>query len=194
MPFDMGKLPVRSTVGLRTGEATYNPLDWVLHGDQAMPRKILFLSGGGPQPYLTMGIELVDGRPECTYLQLDSDKASPVRDKHLKSIHIEKMVREIVAACAQPAERTPKGLSITYGLTTPEQMKAVERMQRRRRDPDDRELLEQVATIYKEHPDAPVAAIMRAMGMSRRTAGRWAARCSEVGLLPQVDAKGKKRL
>ena len=38
---------------------------------------------------------------------------------------------------------------------------------------------------------APVAALMRAMGMSRRTASRWAARCSEVGLLPQVDAKGK---
>jgi hypothetical protein len=76
----------------------------------------------------------------------------------------------------------------------PGQAKAVERMQRRRRDPNDRDLLEQVAIIYKEHPDAPVAAVMRAMGMSRRTASRWAARCSEVGLLPQVDAKGKKRL
>ena len=85
---------------LPTGEATYNPLDWILHGDQAIPRKILFRSGGGPRPWLTMGIELVDGRPECTYLELDSDKASPVRDKHLKQTHIEKMVGQIVAACA----------------------------------------------------------------------------------------------
>jgi len=194
VPFDMGKAAGWTTVGLAAGEAKFSPYDWVPHEDQAIPRKILFRSGGGPQPWLTMGIELVDGRPECTYLEFDSDKASPVRDKHLKLTQIEKMVGQIVAACAQPVERTPKGLRITYGLTTPEQMKTVERMQRRRRDPDDRELLEQVATIYREHPDAPVAAIMRAMGMSRRTASRWAARCSEVGLLPQVDTKGKKRI
>lgn len=194
MPFSMGKASGWSTVTLPIGEATYNPIDGVLYEDHAIPRKILFRSGGGPRPWLTMGIELVDGRPECTYLEFDSDKASPVRDKHLKLKSIEKMVAEIVAACAQPVERTPKGLSITYGLTTPEQVKAVERMQRRRRDPNDHELLEQVATIYREHPDAPVAAIMRALGMSRRTAGRWAARCSEVGLLPPVDTKGKKRI
>ena len=73
-----------TTVTLTIGEATYNPLEWVLHEDQAIPRKILFRSGGGPQPWLKIGIELVDGRTECTYLELDSDKASPVRDKHLK--------------------------------------------------------------------------------------------------------------
>jgi hypothetical protein len=73
-------------------------------------------------------------------------------------------------------------------------VKAVERLQRRRLDPIDRELLEQVAAIYKANPDAPVVAIMREMDMSRRTAGRWAEKCSEIGLLKQVDAKGKKRL
>ena len=74
------------------------------------------------------------------------------------------MVGQIVAACAQPVERTPKGFRSRTGTPTPEQTKAIERMQRRRRDPNDRELLEQVATIYKEHPDAPVAAVMRAIG------------------------------
>lgn len=142
-----------------------------------------------------MGIEVVNGALECTYLELDSDKASPVRDTHLKSIHIEKMVAQIVRALAQQVQPTSEtGVMLTHGPTTHDQMKAIERMQRRRRDPNDRELLEQVAAIYKENPDAPVAAIMRAMNMSRRTAGRWAARCSEVGLLPQVHAKGKKRL
>jgi hypothetical protein len=194
MPFDMGKALGWATVTLATGTATFDPLGAVLLKDHAIPRKILFQSGGGPRPWLKMGIELVDGRPECTYLEFDSDEASPVRDKHLKLVHIEEMVGQIVAACAQPVERTPRGIRITYGLPSPEQVKTVGRMQRRRRDPDDRELLEAVATIYREHPDAPVAAIMRAMGMSRRTAGRWAARCSEVGLLPHVDTKGKKRL
>ena len=110
MPFDMGKARGWSTVGLPTGEATYNPLDWVLHGDQAIPRKILFRSGGGPRPWLTMGIELVDGRPECTYLEFDSDKASPVRDKHLKLIQHREDGRGDSRGMRSAVERTPNGL------------------------------------------------------------------------------------
>ena len=142
-----------------------------------------------------MGVELVDGVPECTYLELDADAATALRDKHLKTIHVEKFVSLIVATCGNRVTRISEtSFGFAHGPATPAQVKAVERMQRRRRDPSDRELLERVAAIYKENPDAPVAAIIRAMGMSRRTAGRWAARCSEAGLLPKVDGKGKKRL
>jgi hypothetical protein len=193
----MGEAPAWSTVRLSFGEATYNPFDLVLIEDQAIPRKVLFHSGGGAQPWLTMGIEVVNGVPECTYLELDAaDDASPVRDKHLKLIQIEKWVGQIVATCARTVDRSKDGrtLKLTHGPATPEQLKTVERLQRRRRDPNDRELLEQVAALYTENPGAPVAAVMRATGMSRRTAGRWAARCSELGLLPQVDTKGKKRI
>jgi hypothetical protein len=196
VPFDLGKSFAWSTVKSSSGEATYSPFDYVLVGDQAIPRKILFRSGGGSSPWLTMGIEVVGDVPECTYLELDADNASgPVRDKHLKLVHIEKWVSEIVAKCAQQVVQTSeKGDFVMHGPTTPEQVKTVQRLQRRRRDPNDTELLERVAAIYKANPDAPVAAIMRAMDMSRRTAGRWASRCSENGLLPSVDAKGKKRL
>lgn len=194
MPFDMGKSIAWATVKLSIGEASYSPFDYVLDGNQAVPRKILFRSGGGNLPRLTMGIEVIENVPECTYLELDADNVSPVRDKHLKSVQIEKLVTQIVATCAQQVEQTKTGRMLIHGPATPGQVKAVERLQRRRRDPNDRELLERVAAIYKANPDAPVAAIMRAMDMSRRTAGRWAARCSENGLLPPVDAKGKKRL
>lgn len=194
MPFDMGKALGWSTVTLTVGKATFSPFDYVLFGDRAIPRKVLFESGGGPLPRLTMGIEVIDNVPECVYLELDADDAGPVRSKHLKSIRIEQLLTGIVAACAQHVEQTSTGRMLIHGPVTPEQVKAVERLQRRRRDPNDRELLEQVAAIYKANPDAPVAAIMRAMDMSRRTAGRWAAKCSESGLLPRVDGRGKKRL
>jgi hypothetical protein len=195
MPFDMGKAPAWKTVELKTGKATYSPFDYELIGDQAIPRKILFQSGGGPQPWLTMGIELVNGVPECTYLELDADNASPVRDKHLKLIRIEQWVKQIVATCAQRVESTSATQrTLIHGAATHQQMKAVERLQRRRRDPNDRELLEQVAELYKANPDAPLTAIGHALGMSTRTAARWAARCSEVGLLTQVSKKGQKRL
>ncbi|MFV8319919.1 hypothetical protein [Mycobacterium sp. 23] len=198
MPFDLGRGSVQIIVDLSIGKATYRPDNDEYVGAQAIPRKILFQSGGGPQPWLTMGIELVDGVPECTYLELDADEASPVRDKHLKLIRIEQWVNAIVAACARQVEHTPAPgrvrRTLAHGPATPQQMKSVERLQRRRRDPNDRALLERVAELYKANPDAPNVAISQALGMSTRTAGRWAARCSEVGLLSPVAKKGQKRL
>jgi len=36
--------------------------------------------------------------------------------------------------------------------------------------------------------------VMRELDMSRSTAGRWANRCSDAGLLPAVEKKGKQRV
>lgn len=193
MPFDLGKSLGWSVVGFSAdgipGEATYSPFHSELYRDLAVPRKIRFEApGDDDQTWLTLGIELVDGVPECTYLELSG---RPVRDRHLKSIRVEKLVTAIVSTCAQQV--LPDGWR-AQGPATPEQVKTVERLQRRRRDPNDRALLEQVATLYKANPDAPLAAISEALDMSPRTAARWAARCSEIGLLPQVSKKGQKRL
>lgn len=193
MPFNLGKSPawsvVRVSAGGITGKATYSPFHYELHGDQAVPPRILFEArDDDDQPWLTLGIELADGALECTHIELSGD---PVRDRHLKSIHVEKLVTAIVSACAQQV--LPSGAR-AHGPATPKQVKTVERLQRRRRDPNDRALLEQVAALYQAKPDAPVAAISEALDMSPRTAARWAARCSEVGLLPQVSKKGQRRL
>jgi len=203
LSFELEPAAMRFTVEFSVcgteGYATYNADDDVEIGGQSIPRKILFQSGGGQLPWLRMGIEVRNDVPECTYLELDSnDGCSEVRSKHLKGIRVEEWVTQIVATCAKTVERTTKaGRRITrlaHGPATPAQVKAVERMQRRRRDPNDRQLLEQVAALYKGNPDAPIVAIGETLGMTPRTAARWAARCSEVGLLPKVSKKGQKRL
>jgi hypothetical protein len=179
------------------GLATFNgmPTDWVHVEDKAIPPKIRFETGGNDQPWLKMDIEIRNGRPECVYLELKATDNTDVRNRDLKLIHIEEWITHIVAACAQYAERiSDTTMKYTYGRTTPDKVKTVERMQRRRRNPNDRELLERVAAIYNANPQAPVAAISEKLGMSSRTAARWAARCSELGLLPQVSRKGQKRL
>ena len=174
MPFDVGKglvSEVEFSYGGFAGKATYDPFDIALVGDQAVPRKIRFESGGGPLPWLTMGVELVGGVPECTYLELDADDGSPVRDKHLRMIRVEKFVSLIVATCGNPVTRTSEtGIRIDHGPATPEQVKAVERLQRRRRDPNDRELLERVAAIYKRtltHPWLPSCAPWECLDVPR---------------------------
>jgi hypothetical protein len=178
------------------GDAYFNWDERVIIGDRAHPPVIGFRSGGGPMPRLTMRIEFRGHEPVCTSVQLESDNAdNDVRFKHLKYVQIEQWITHIVDACSMTVARDPGGgLKLGHSGPSREGYKAVERLQRRRRNPNDRAVLEQVAAIYKAHPDAPVKTIMHELGMSRRTAGRWAARCSEEGLLPPADTKGKKRL
>jgi hypothetical protein len=185
------------TFGGTEGTATFDhyPPDWVHIENKAIPPIIWFQTGGHDQPKLRMRIAVRDGRPECVYLELEATDSTDVRSRDLKLIRIEEWITHIVAACTQYAERTSDiTMKYTFGRTTPDKVKTVERMQRRRRNPNDRELLERVAAVYKANPQAPVAAISEKLGMSSRTAARWAARCCEIGLLPKVSQKGKNRL
>jgi hypothetical protein len=199
MPFKLNKrrgMTIR--VPLPTGEAYYSHPDCEPVDDQLIPRRILFHSGGGQAPWITMGIELLEGVPVCTYLKFassetDDTAAAPVRDRHLKMIDVETLVREIVAACAQQILPLATGLFAPEGQAAADQRRVVDQTQRRR-DPEDRELLHQVAAIYTGNPDKPIAAVMRELDMSRSTAGRWANRCSDAGLLPAVEKKGKQRV
>lgn len=185
-------------VPLHAGQAYYSHYDCEPVDDQLIPRKILFHSGGGEAPWISMGIELVEGVPQCTYLKFastesDGATAAPVRGKHLRAIDIETLVRDIVAACAQQILPLATGLFAAEGPAASDQRRVVETTQRRR-DPGDKELLHQVAAIYTSNLDKPIAAVMRELDMSRSTAGRWANRCSDAGLLPTVEKKGKQRV
>jgi len=199
MPFKLNRTRgMAIQVPLPTGKAFYSHYDCEAVDDQLIPRKILFHSGGGAAPWITLGIELVEGVPQCTYLKFasaesDGATAAPVRGKHLKALDIETTVRDIVAACAQQILPLATGLFAAEGPVAAEQRRVVETTQRRR-DPEDKELLQRVAAIYTSNLDKPIAAVMRELDMSRSTAGRWANRCSEAGLLPAVEKKGKQRV
>ena len=199
MPFKLNKRRgMTICVPLPAGQAYYSHYDCEPVDEQLIPRKILFHSGGGEAPWITLGIELVEGVPQCTYLKFasteaDGAAAAPLRDKHLKTIDVAKLVRDIVAACSQQILPLATGLFAAEGPTAAEQRRVVETTQRRR-DPEDKELLHRVAAIYTSNLDKPIAAVMRELDMSRSTAGRWANRCSDAGLLPAVEKKGKQRV
>ena len=59
-------------VPLPAGQAYYSHYDCEPVEDQLIPRKILFHSGGGEAPWITLGIELVEGVPRCTYFKVAS--------------------------------------------------------------------------------------------------------------------------
>jgi len=189
------------TLGDIEGVAVWNLNDDVIVGEQVIPRKIMFGTSGGPIPWLTMGIETRDNDtpPTCTYLELAADDRDEVRAKHLKLIRVDDWVAQIVAACANhdaaPIPGTAQGLLIHRPRVTREQVRAVERTQRRRPDPrTDRALLEQVAALYKQHPEAPNKAVAAEFGVSERTAARWAQYCTDADLLPKAAKQGQKRI
>lgn len=190
---------VKGGVRSVSGEAFYTDDD-VREGNQSIPRKILFRSGGGDEPWLTLGIEIRGKVPTCTYLEFDSASGAAVQDKHLNVVHIEQWVKQIVATCASEMELLKKqrpgrrGYRLIHGPATPEQLKLVGGLQRRRTSPqDDRELLERVAAIYKANPDAPLKAVAAEFDRSIATAGRWVGYASEANLLPKAK-QGKKRI
>lgn len=144
-----------------------------------------------------MGIEVRGNAPVCTYLELAADYGvSAVQAKHLKPIRIEEWLTQIVVACANHVFTvTDDSFRGHRPDMTHERVKAIERMQRRRRDPrTDRALLERVAELYRQHPEAPNQAIAAEFEVSERTAARWAGYCSEAGLLPKAPKQGQKRL
>lgn len=163
-----------------------------------VPNRIVFRArGGDDKPSLSMGIEIRDGAPACTYLELSAGERADVRAKHLRPIRFEEFVTEIVVACAanHVVFDPHRGPQVYQPEVTRDDVRDIEQMQRRRRDPrTDRELLERVAELYRRHPEAPNQAVAAEFEVSERTAARWAGYCSEAGLLPKAPKQGQKRL
>jgi hypothetical protein len=190
---------IELTVEERKGTAAYNFDDTVVVGDRDnVPRRIIFRAPAeNDTPSLTIGIEVRGGAPTVTYLELSAGDGADVRAKHLRPIHLEECVNQIVVLCnAHYVVFDPdKGPMVYQPEVTRDDVRAVERMQRRRRDPrTDRELLERVAELYRQHPEAPNQAVAAAFEVSERTAARWAGYCSEAELLPKAPKQGQKRL
>ncbi len=176
-------------------EAFHPTFGWKDVGGLQLPNNILFrarIDGDGPP--LEMGMELVNGRPECTFVHVESDGAVPVLFSHLKAIPIERLVADVFGECSRPVlARRVSRVASAIGPGSDQQRRTVEKMQRRRRNPNDSELLQRVAAIYKANPHAPRRAVAEELGMSRETAGRWAKKCTELGLLPPTQGRGHKR-
>ena len=201
-------LVTKLTVQEFEGTAAYNINDYAAAADLSprrdgrdwdnIPNRIVFKGRGGDDtPSLTMGIEVRGGAPACTYLEFSAGESGDVRAKHLRPIRFEEFVTQIVVACAanHVVFDPQRGPQVYRPEVTRDDVRDVERMQRRRRDPrTDRELLERVADLYRRHPEAPNQAVATEFEVSERTAARWAGYCSEAGLLPKAPKQGQKRL
>ncbi len=198
-------------VQLNFGYAEYDIRTLSPVGDRQLPQHISvhFPAGGigdEAQPALDMSIDLVGGVPICTSLTLTkSPDGHEVRSKDLRLIRIEDWLEYIVAACAHPYETDGAKTRVVMASGEPTQAdrrrvsdarKPVRNANRGRRTID-RDHLEKVAAIYREHfDDRPVKAVQKAFGTKPRTASWWVELCrsDKYQLLPKADGKGKKKI
>lgn len=185
------------TVNLNVGKAWCGNERPVRVGDRYLPPKIqVHFPGDENQPELHMTIEVVDGLPMCTDLRLTKKAdGAEVRSKDLSIVRIEDWMQVVLPEFSMPGEVLDSGaLRVAVRDTSREDALNVKRARQQattRKRKIDREHLEKVATVYREHFDAPRQAIARAFNTSEPTAGRWVTQCREEGLLPPTTA-GKK--
>lgn len=188
----MTEAQVVEVLKLRGGEARLSG-GWVVVGDRVVPALIEVHFPGGaevPEPALDFTIEVVDGVPMVTRLELVRRPGRPgVRGDSLRRIQLDAWVEDIVAlASAQVVARDDEGnVAVDRVSNADAERRArgdVRRMMARGRRTITDDHLARVAAVYREHQDhKPAQAVQDAFGASQRTAFRWIAAAREAGVL-----------
>lgn len=183
---------LRIRMDLDGGYAEWDNFDDVVIGDRIVPRVIEVEMPGAEydtRPGLRMTIEVVDGVPTCSRIELQRrDGQREIQAQDLRAIRLDDTIEAIVAD-ASMRTLTPMpdfyAVAVRGSTENRDAVKAVRAMRRSAHRKIDTKLLTTVAEIYREHVESgkPVEAVERAFGTSYRSAARWVARARQEGLL-----------
>jgi hypothetical protein len=175
---------------LRGGRVWYDHMTLpVKVRDRLVPETIsVDLYGDGEQPALRMKIEVRQGVPVCTELQLTARPGGrEIQRADLRAVRIDSWIEQVVAVCSH--EQPEPGGVITKSAPTPadsENARAARRNAPRAGRPKvPPERLHEVADLYRRHTDGqPLLVVADVLGVSARSAARYVAKCRSDGLLP----------
>ncbi len=185
----------RRRIPLDVGWADCDATNSVEVGDRRVPRTIeVTFPGADGQPSLEMTLDSSSGVPRCTDLRISAQQdGREVRTTDLRAVTIEDWLEVIVSAAAEVVvSRAGAATTTTAAVQTDAERKAslsvirdARRSARRRVTPD---LLERVATVYRQALDRPVEAVQAAFGTSYRTAARYVQMARQQGFLDESEA------
>jgi hypothetical protein len=192
-------MPIVAPSGDQVGQVTW-PLTSprVPLADVYVPERIDALFYGGPhQPRVELTIEMRDGYPGYTRVELASDPGSPqIMTKHVQLACGRLTIWRdmILEAAAQDTDHdaVPGEPSWADKSTAKNAVAGARRQQRWKLTP---EHLAAVAGLYRAHVDEnPVKAIEVHYGVPERTAARWVQMCrsDEYQLLPKTKRGQRK--
>lgn len=155
--------------------------------------------GADTQPALTIGLEIVDGVPWCTRVDLAGQPgASRVRAADLKETagRLEELIESALTAAAFVRGNMfgKAGWVRTRSLSRPDTRQAalpdIRRARKRSNHKLTDEMLRTVADVYRKGAPARTAAVASAFGVSERSAGRYIQSARAAGLLaPTTQGK-----
>jgi hypothetical protein len=156
-------------------------------GSIGLPAKLTYRHDGvPPQPALRVDIEIADGVPVCTGVQLTGEAGtSAVRVRDLRAVPLEAILDGVTGAAAH--ERHGRGWRIVWGAGAKSDqrrgvraIRAAKRESRRKITPS---FLEEVAATWRAIDGAKVSGIADHFGVRPRTASRYIRAAKEERLL-----------
>lgn len=159
-------------------------------GDYLVPREIRWsVDGDAGAPSLHMRFEMRDGRPECVEVHLmASDDGRGLRWSDLAGFHLDTITTGVFQETASPIVEEDDGHVAAIGGASIGEREwwtirdTVEERVKSSRGPSKAEL-EEVASVYRRHPGAPLKAVQTALGYTERTAARRVKAAREAGLI-----------
>ncbi|WP_205874448.1 DUF6214 family protein [Mycobacterium camsae] len=189
-------MPVHNFPGFGTATYdAYDPDDWVAVGDRWVPRRIDVYSSLPKKPDFKMTIEVRQGVPVCVEVTVQArPDGRDVRKRDL-DVPLDEWVDSIVAACSAVGDVDEAGRLKRIRKPASNRHAAMANARRARsgRPRMEPQRLQEAADIYRAHvANRPNVAIMRAFGVSERTAARYVELARKAGLLPPTTP-GKKK-
>jgi hypothetical protein len=145
---------------------------------------------------ITMDVEIDEwGTPRCAKLTIQPPDGQQVTWKTLRSIRVDRLLREAKARAASPWKSAGPG---RFELASPQERATTYQdiiqppRRSRRASPMTDEHLREVAEFYKDHLESgkPTLAICAKWHVTPPTASRWVARARERGMLgPAVKGR-----
>ncbi len=168
-------------------------------GDRLVPRRVeLHFPGAGGSPSLIVGLEVVDGRPECRAIHMiAAPNSREIRDADLNGMRLADWTVDAFAIFAKPIVSEENGVvTAVRRVDEGEYQEARRNLTQARKGAPARKvtnaLLEQVAEIYRRNlADRPTQAVERSFGVGRRQAAAYVSRARQAGFLGQTT-RGKK--
>jgi hypothetical protein len=166
-------------------------------GGVVVPRTAVYAHDGDTgEPDLEVTFEVRDGRPECVDFHV---RAKPggrgIRTADLQMVsNLDAMATNLYAAVApEPGGNAFNWMWRRTEENTARAERAVYEARKARRGTVSRDVLEEVAKVYREHLDAsPTQAVALLLDYSPRTAARRVQQARAAGLLPQTT-QGKRK-
>ena len=159
-----------------------------------VPTWIEVTTFGSADPDMFVRIELRDGMPQVVRLNWTSQThQSEIKQKHLRSVEVESLVTEWVAAfTAAMSSESPEVRFDEHALRIATKFVERQRLPREYRVITD-SFLKSVAEVYRRNIDhAPTQAVARTFGVRARMASKYVDRARRAGYLSRTS-QGKKK-